>query len=92
MNKIREMKCRKCGEQEKVYLDVESHDGPGTYKRQNTFFCKDCDHLSTVNTVSEALKCKHCRSSNLTKFFSESKVKCNKCGVQGFDIIKDVNA
>ena len=90
MNKIREMECRKCSAKEQVYLDVEGKNDAGTYVRQNTFFCKDCDRLSTINTVKEPLTCKHCRSKEVTKFFSEGKVKCSKCGMQGFDMLRDV--
>ena len=89
MNKIREMKC-KCGNVEKIYMDVEVYEGPGKYSLTNTFFCKDCESLTTINTVKEKLFCGTCRGKNLTKMFIDSKVKCRKCGKYGFGALNGI--
>ncbi len=90
MNKIREIKCSKCGNVEKVYMDVEENLGPGKYSLTNTFYCRDCDGLTTIDTVKNKLACGNCRSSNLTKMFIESKIKCRKCGKNGYGALNSI--
>lgn len=80
----RNIKCRKCSNIETLYIDEELV-GIGIFSRMNTFLCKNCDQLSTVNTVNERILCKNCKSPNMIKFFPESKVKCAKCGNKAFD-------
>lgn len=80
----RNIKCRKCGNIETLYIDEELV-GTGIFSRKNTFFCKNCEQLSTINTVNEKVVCRNCRSNDLVKFFPESKVKCAKCGNKAFD-------
>lgn len=84
MEKTKEIKCRKCGNIEIIVVEDESKLGPGGYKLINTFFCKDCEHLTTLDSVRQKMICGTCRSSNLTKFFPETKIKCRKCGTHGY--------
>lgn len=83
-NGIRDIRCRKCGNIENVYVNVEEK-GVGNYSRKDTFFCRNCDQLSTIDTVSQKVQCKNCRAVELTKLFSVAKVKCPKCGNKSFD-------
>jgi hypothetical protein len=83
------MKC-KCGNVEKIYIDVEESNGPGKYSLTNTFFCKDCDSLTTIDTVKQKLVCGNCRGNKLTKMFVDGKVKCRKCGKNGFGALNNI--
>ena len=84
----KELKCKKCGHVEKVIVESETKTGPGGFSIVNTFMCRDCDRLTTLDTVKQKLYCQYCKSSNLTKFFPETRVKCSKCGTQGFGGLK----
>ena len=81
----RNIKCRKCNNIETLHIDTDDQDPDGKWIRLNTFFCKNCDQLTTINTVNERVQCKNCKSIDLTKFFPESQVKCIKCGRKTFD-------
>ncbi len=80
----RNIKCRKCENAETIYVNEETIN-VGTYSRMNTFLCKGCEQLNTINTVNEKVVCKNCKSNDLVKFFSENKIKCAKCGNKAFD-------
>jgi hypothetical protein len=84
MEGVKDIQCRFCNHVENIYINIEEKYPDGSYSRKDTFFCKSCDQLSTINTVKEKFVCKNCHSSNITKFFSDSQVKCPKCGKKGF--------
>lgn len=87
---MREIKCRKCGHEEKIYVNHEEKT-VSTYSRKDSFYCKSCELLSVIDTTNEKFFCKNCHSQNLTKFFSENKVKCPKCGNKMFDAISKID-
>lgn len=87
---IKDITCKKCGNNEQVYVEVEQQLGPGKFSFQNSFYCKSCDKLSVIDSVKERLWCKHCHSGDITKFFPMNKVRCSKCGQQAFNPIAGV--
>ena len=86
----RNIKCRKCSNVEEICVDEETV-WVGNYSRLNTFLCRKCEQLSTINTVNERLLCRKCNSADLTKFFSENKIKCPVCGCKEFDATTGVD-
>ena len=83
MQGVRDVQCKKCSHIENIYINVEEGE-VGNYSLKNTFFCKNCEQLSTLNTIKEKYACKNCHSSELSKYFSEDKIKCPKCGSKAF--------
>ncbi len=82
---IRKIKCRKCNHDEDFYIEEQKQLALGKFSMQNSFLCNACDSLSLIDSVSERLQCKTCRSNSITKVFPITKIKCPKCGNKTFD-------
>jgi len=81
------IKCKKCGKEQEILIDVEGSSKEYAHIIMNTYYCRDCGNLSTIDVLNEEIACKKCKSKNITK--DKSEYRCKKCGEKSFETIEE---